>query len=123
MLMTDTAIIDGILDREQQGTPPYLAPGDAGGRTSWGISERAHPEAWRYGVPTRADARAIYATQYVRPFDRLTTAGADDRLRVAVIDDAVMSGVDAATKRLQVVLGVVPDGIEGWIVRILSFLP
>lgn len=111
--MTVDDILDGILEREQQGAPPYLAHGDAGGRTSWGIAERFHPDAWRNGPPTREAARAILAAEYVRPFDSLAAAGCSERLREAVIDDGVLCGVVTAAKRLQAVIGVVIDGVIG----------
>lgn len=105
-------IINGILEREKEGTPPdYLAPGDAGGRTTWGISERAHPEAWRNGPPTKQEARMIYYTDYVSPWVLLR--GINEPLTIACIDDGVMSGVETAVKRLQYVLGVPMDGKLG----------
>ncbi len=106
-------ILDGILEREGEGTPPYLAPGDAGGRTTWGISERAHPEAWLRGPPTKAEARAIYEVHYIAPFRVADRTGIDSRLREALIDDAVMSGAPAAIMRWQTVLGVTVDGVIG----------
>lgn len=112
MLSID-AIVDGILEREGEGTPPYLAKDDHGLRTSWGISERAHPEEWVHGPPSRARARVVYTAQYVAPFDALLVAGVDERLRVALIDDGVMSGVPAAIKRFQHVLEVAMDGVLG----------
>lgn len=102
-------IITGILEREQQGKPPWTSPSDAGGRTSWGISERAHPEAWANGPPSRAEAATIYRAEYVAPFFSVP----HEALRVALVDDGVMSGVAAATKRLQTVLGVDADGVLG----------
>lgn len=110
-MITVDEIIDGILDREKEGKPPYLALNDAGGRTSWGISEKYHPEAWKDGPPSKATARVIYSTQYVKPFDGLI--GVADGLRVCCIDDGVISGVTTAIKRLQYVLGVPLDGIIG----------
>lgn len=117
--MTADEIIDGILQREGEGKPPWLAKDDLGGRTSWGISERAHPEMWRNGPPSRAQARALYLAMYVKPFDWLI--GIHEDLRVAMIDDGVMSGGVLpgrdgslmATKRLQAVLGVPIDGKVG----------
>ena len=111
--MTLDDILDDILAREGEGVFPYLAPGDAGGRTSWGISERAHPDLWQPGPPTRAQARVRYTLQYVAPFDSLVAHGIYDPLRVALIDDAVLSGEDAARKRLQWVLNVKRDGLFG----------
>ena len=111
--MRDDQIIEDLLAREGPGVPPYLVPGDQGGRTAWGVSERAHPLLWVNGPPTRAQARVLYVTQYVAPFDIFAQEGLDDRIRVAVIDDAVLSGVPAAVKRLQHVLGVPMDGVIG----------
>ena len=111
--MTVDEIIAGIIDREGEGTPPYLDPRDYGGRTRWGIAERAHPDAWRNGPPTRDDAKRIYAEVYVAPFDPLIAAGLDDRVRVALIDDGVLSGVMTSIKNLQRAVNVPPDGVIG----------
>ncbi len=109
--MTDAEIIEGILLREGPGVPPYLAKDDAGGRTSWGISERSYPQEWVNGPPSKERARAIYEKIYVEPFEDLRQI--DEPLRVCCIDDAVMSGVNAAIKRLQHVLNVPMDGKLG----------
>jgi lysozyme family protein len=106
-------IIEDLLTREGEGTPPYLNKNDAGGRTSWGISERAHPEAWRPGPPTREQAAAIYRRVYIAPFFALAKIPSTDRLVAVLIDDAVMSGVSSAIKRLQFILGLEMDGIIG----------
>lgn len=112
--MTVSDIINGILDREKQGTPPYLVPNDKGGRTSWGISERSHPEAWENGPPSRDAAFLIYLTVYFEPFRMLWAAGLDTRVIAVLVDDAVMRGVSDAKKRFQAVLGLLPpDGIIG----------
>lgn len=111
--MTDADIINGILDREQEGESPYLLAGDTGGRTSWGISEHAHPDAWKTGAPTKEAAYEIYQQCYVDPFDFISTCGLDDRLRVNLVDFAVQSGVSTAIKALQGTLDVVADGIVG----------
>ena len=58
-------------------------------------------------------ARVIYFHQYVAPFDVLAEYGVDERIRVVLIDDGVLSGVVSAIRRLQVVLGVVADGRIG----------
>jgi lysozyme family protein len=110
--MTLDQILDGILDREGDAVITNHRA-DRGGRTRYGISERAHPAAWNPGPPTREQARAIYTTVYVAPFDALF-GRVDDRIRVALIDDAVLSGVKPAIRRLQHVLQVVPlDGVLG----------
>jgi lysozyme family protein len=111
--VTVDELLDGILEREGPGTPPYLDPADRGGRTAWGIDERSHPEAWRNGPPSSHDAKVIYAKQYVQPFAPLVDAGLNDRVRIALVDDAVLSGVVTAIRTLQQVLGVTVDGIIG----------
>lgn len=110
--MNTNKIINDILDREGQGTPPFLTKGDAGGRTSWGMSEKAHPELWKPGPPTRDQAFATLQHVYVMPFFGLQGV-AGDNLIAALVDAATMSGVDEATKHLQLVLGLVADGIIG----------
>lgn len=111
--MTPDQIVDGLLDREGEGKPPYLEKDDAGGRTSWGISERAHPEAWVNGPPSRDQAKAIYFAIYIKPFSSIGFY--NPSLMVVLVDDAVMSGVDAAIKRLQAVLKVKIDGELGYL--------
>jgi lysozyme family protein len=111
--MTIDDVIDGVLAQEGEGAPPYSDPVDVGGRTRWGISERAHPDAWKTGPPTQEMARQIYARQYVAPFDGLRDVNIDERVRVALIDDAVLSGVKTSIRNLQRVLGVTVDGWLG----------
>jgi len=112
--VTVDEILEGVLEREGPGTPPdYRDKNDRGGRTAWGISERAHPAAWRSGPPLREDAKAIYIRTYVAPFSPLAAVGMDERVRVALIDDAVLSGVKASIRSLQHVLGVAEDGVIG----------
>lgn len=106
--MTVDDIIDDVMDREGGETND---PIDRGQRTKYGISERAHPEAWRQGPPSRARAKAIYARVYVAPFDVFVNL--DERVRVALIDDAVMSGVKTAIRTLQTAVGVQSDGVIG----------
>lgn len=110
--MTPDEIIDGILEREGEGVPPYTDPADAGGRTSWGIAEKSHPEAWQPGPPTRLEARAIYADAYLRPFDVLR-GSASSALLAVIVDDAVLSGVNTAKMRLQKVARVAVDSVLG----------
>jgi hypothetical protein len=108
--MTLDELLHGILAREGPGTPPYLDLHDRGGRTAWGIDERSHPEAWQPGPPTRDAAKAIYTRDYVAPFEILVV---DDRVRVALVDDAVLSGVGTSIRTLQFVVGVETDGVIG----------
>ena len=111
--MTTDDVIDQVLEQEGEGSPPYADPDDKGGRTRWGISERAHPDAWKHGPPTQEMARQIYARQYVAPFDGLRDVNLDERVRVALVDDAVLSGVKTSIRNLQRVLGVEMDGWIG----------
>ena len=109
--MTVTEIIDGILEREGENRPDFLTPGDKGGRTSWGISERAHPEAWHAGPPTRAEAALIYMAQYVTPFELLGSYS--PQVMDQMIDFGVTSGPKVAIYWFQRVLSVTPDGRIG----------
>jgi len=111
--VTVNELIDGILQREGPGVPPYLAKDDKGGRTSWGISERTHPDAWVNGPPSRAAAFLIYQTEYFEPFRKLWSGGLDNRIVACLVDDAVMRGVSDAIKRFQWVLHEALDGIIG----------
>lgn len=110
--MTTDDLIEGILQREGPGVPPYLDPSDKGGGSSWGIDERSHPGAWQPGPPSREQAKVIYARQYILPFAPLLD-GLDPRVLVALVDDAVLSGVQTAIRSLQHVLGVREDGVIG----------
>ncbi len=108
--MSVDEIIEGILKREGPGVPPYLAKNDAGGRTSWGIAEKYHPEEWWNGPPTMERARIVLKNTYAAPFDGLVI---DAQLRACLVDDAVMRGVITVIKDLQKVLGVTQDGVLG----------
>ena len=101
-------VIDEILAREG---PDTHDPIDRGGRTSRGISERAHPEAWADGSVSEAEARAIYETKYITGpgFDRVPF----EPLRNQLIDFGVTSGPALATSKLQAILGVDIDGTLG----------
>jgi lysozyme family protein len=109
--MTIDDVIDGILDREKEGdaSKGYLDPNDQGGRTTWGISERSHPDAWKDGPPSREQAREIYRSIYVTPFLWVNY----QPLRVQLIDIAVHSGVTRAVRLLQIALGITVDGRIG----------
>lgn len=91
---------------------------DAGGPTNWGITI-ATLRDWRRCPVSREDvinlgqteARQIYRTNY------FTASGfehvADPELQEFLFDYAVNSGVNAATRALQTVLGVSADGVVG----------
>jgi lysozyme family protein len=100
--------IDDIILREG-GDKETNDPSDSGGRTKYGISERAHPELWKDGPPTYAQARACYISTYVLPFQ-----GIDDlNLVHQLVDWAVTSGTMRVAQALQQVVGVMPDGVIG----------
>lgn len=103
-----TKIIDDILRREG-GFVNNSA--DKGGRTDFGISEHAHPEAWRDGKVTEDEARDIYFNKYVKGpgFDRI----ADPHLMAQLVDFGVNSGPAIAIQKLQGILGVKVDGVLG----------
>jgi lysozyme family protein len=108
---SDAAIIEGIIDREGGRGKLTNTPGDAGGRTFEGISERANPDLWRAGPPSHADVLARYEERYVKGpgFDRI----ADLRLRNQLVDFGVTSGPAIAIMALQRSVGVPPDGVLG----------
>jgi lysozyme family protein len=102
-------IIDDVIEREG-GATETNDPSDSGGRTKYGISERAHPEAWADGDVTYWEARSIYERIYIlaEHFDELAVL-----LKHQVVDHGVMSGPDNAARMLQQILGVPVDGQIG----------
>lgn len=109
-LRTVQDIITDIEKREGGGTVTN-DPSDPGGRTQWGISERANPEAWKDGVVTEAEARAIYERKYVKGpgFDKIHDVG----LMAQMVDYGVNSGPMVAIQKVQAILGLGVDGILG----------
>ena len=102
-------ILTEVIKREGEATNDSQ---DGGGRTEFGISERANPEAWADGKVTEAEARAIYETKYVKTphFDLVQ----DAKLREQLIDYGVNSGPQLAVMELQKALGNVDvDGVLG----------
>jgi lysozyme family protein len=102
-------IIDDIIRREG-GSKTTNDPDDSGGRTQYGISERAHPEAWADGKVTYQEARSIYEKIYIlaEKFNLLPNF-----LKHQVVDHGVPSGPDTVARMLQQVLGVTADGVIG----------
>jgi len=85
-------------------------PADAGGATRYGVSRAHHPEAWRFGPPSLAQALAIYHRHYWRAI------GGEELpapLAVTLLDSAVLLGPDRPTRWLQEALGVAIDGVIG----------
>jgi lysozyme family protein len=93
-------------------------PGDRGGRTNYGITQRAY-DTWRTttGQNKRlvdliddAEVRAIYLADYWMP---CRCSDLPDLLAMAVFDFAVHSGAYNAKLALQRALGVRADGVIG----------
>lgn len=112
--MTDLMgeIINQVIKREG-GSKVTDKPNDPGGRTQYGISERANPEAWKDGKVTEAEARDIYFNKYIKGpgFDKIPAS--HGRVQNLLIDYGVNSGPGMAIQKLQEVLGVDVDGQFG----------
>lgn len=85
-------------------------PKDPGGRTIYGITERDHPDLWRSGPPTLAQAKARYRRDY---WDAVQCDALPWPLSLFVFDAAVNQGAGAAITVLQKTLGVAQDGKLG----------
>lgn len=70
---------------------------DQGGRTMWGISEKANPEAWRNGPPTLDEAIAIYKHKY---WDGMGIDNVPAAMRLNLFDAAVNEGPGKARELL-----------------------
>ena len=106
---TDQIVADVMQREDRSGTGVVTV--DTGGRTQYGISERANPEAWADHKVTEDEAREIYERKYVRipKFDLIP----DDRLRAHLVDFGVHSGPMIAIMKLQSIVGADVDGIIG----------
>lgn len=85
-------------------------PDDPGGRTRYGISERAHPDAWADGPPDYDTAATIYHNDYWTPCNCDALPG---HVALVLFDTAVNVGVDRAARLLQEAVGARVDGIVG----------
>ena len=104
------ALIDGIIQREKG----YRnVSHDPGGRTNDGISENAHPEAWKDGVVTDEEKRTIYYEKYIKgpKFDQIPAS--HPTVQTLLIDWGVNSGPMIAVAYLQRTLGGEDDGRLG----------
>lgn len=106
--MDEKQIIDNVLKNEGGYSND---PNDKGGRTNYGISEKANPGAWADGKVTEEEARAIYEAKYVKgpAFDKIK----DSKLRAQLVDFGVNSGPHLAIQKLQEIVGVQQDGVLG----------
>jgi len=101
-------LIDDIIEREG-GSKETNDPLDAGGRTKYGISERANPDLWVNGPPTYEQARQRFAERYVLPFNGIM----DPQMLEQLADWAVTSGSDKVIRILQQIVGAGIDGVLG----------
>lgn len=85
-------------------------PADPGGRTIYGISERAHPELWKKGTPTLDDAKRLYRAKY---WDAVHGDQLPPRTAMALFDFTVHSGEGTAGKALQRLVKAPVDGDVG----------
>lgn len=103
-------LIDDIIHREGGSTATNLK-NDKGGRTQYGISEKANPAAWADDKVTYTEARDIYAAKYIRGpgFDKIS----DPRVQAQMVDFGVNSGPPLAITKVQEILHLPADGILG----------
>ena len=105
-------IISDVIDREGGATATNDAT-DKGGRTQYGISEKANPKAWADGVVTEKEAREIFLSKYVVYPGYLHIPASHRAVQEQLIDFAVLSGPYVATEKLQATLNVKVDGVFG----------
>lgn len=120
--MTIEQAVQDLLLREGENLDHnYLTPSDKGGRTSWGISERAYPHEWKHGPPARERAAQIYTELYYTYHSQLgfgfhPSIGSPtwaEELTLQFWDFAITSGPARAAYYLQLTLGVTADSIIG----------
>lgn len=112
-------LIDAIINAETPNDDPRTPvderaivtdrQNDLGGRTQWGISEHANPEAWADGKVSEAEARSIYYRKYIKPFEGV----ADEKLLAQMVDFGVTSGPGLVAQKVQEILKLEVDGIIG----------
>ena len=109
-MKSNEQIIDDLIEREG-GPKETNDSADKGGRTKYGISERANPEAWADGDVSLDEARTVYTRKYVVApgFAQIM----DPKVREAMVDFGVTSGPQLAIMKLQGLLKVEADGIMG----------
>lgn len=114
--MTDDEIIGQLLEHE--GSAYTNMPGDHGGPTKYGITQKTLEAARGHAVTpddvaalTEAEAREIYRKRYIQApgFDKIT----DPALRAVLVDWGVNSGPGVAVRGLQRILKTPVDGVIG----------
>lgn len=84
-------------------------PADPGGRTIYGISERAHPELWKDGTPTLDDAKTLYRAEY---WGGIRGDELPPRTAMVLFDFYVHSR-SSATKTVQRLVGLTGKQVDG----------
>jgi lysozyme family protein len=105
-----------IWSPDRDGHQNDRAPGESFA-TAWGITQMTWDQAVTDGVvtgdladATRAQCKAIYRANY---WDPLHCGSLDPGVAFVLFNDAVLSGVDAAVRLLQRIVGATEDGIVG----------
>jgi lysozyme family protein len=93
-------VITEIIEREG-GSKATNDPKDPGGRTQYGISERANPQAWADGKVTESEAREIFLQKYVVWPKFHTIPPSHKNTQEQLIDFGVHSGPGVAVMKLQ----------------------
>lgn len=93
-------VIDAVIEREG-GSKATNDPLDPGGRTQYGISERANPEAWKDGQVSAQEAREIFLSKYVVWPKFHTIPSSHKYTQEQLIDFGVHSGPTQAVMKLQ----------------------
>lgn len=110
----DTLAINNDITHEEQlegGNTLTNNPADAGGRTIYGISERANPDLWVNGPPSEAQARQRFMDRYVVGTGIVNVS--DPRLQAQLLDYSITSGPSVAISKVQEILKLRIDGIIG----------
>lgn len=94
--MTPQQAFDRIMEYEG-GSNIHEVPGDPGGLTKWGVSQRAYPDL---NIPhvTYGAALEIFQNDYWSP---VQAESLPEELRLPVVDFAFNAGVSRAVKTLQ----------------------
>jgi lysozyme family protein len=108
--------IDFIWAPDRDGHRNDRAPGESFA-TAWGVTQMTWDDAVAAGIvsggladATRAQCKAIYHANYWEP---LHCDSLNPGVAFVLFNDATLSGVDAAAKLLQRVVGATEDGVIG----------
>ncbi len=99
-----------FISHEEGGSRITNDPGDPGGLTRWGVSQRAYPHEDIRNM-TEELAKFLFARDYWKPCQ---CDSLPERVALAVADSAFNQGVKTACVLLQEALKVEPDGVIGF---------